>query len=35
MMASVAFAVGKMMEKSPVVDVLSEPKSRITTDGFV
>jgi len=35
MMALVASAVGKTTVKSPFDAVLSEPKSRITTEGFV
>ena len=35
MMALLASAVGKTITKSPAVEVLSEPKSRIATVGLV
>lgn len=35
MMAFEASAAGKMIEKSPAVDVLSDPKSSTTTVGLV
>jgi len=35
MMAAALVAAGKMMVKSPAVEVLSEPKSRAHTAAFV